>query len=75
MDRGAWQATVHGVAKSWTRVIDQQFHYSMKSESKGSGTVVSDSVIPKITIVYLVLKWSSKSSKSIMTIIPHICHQ
>ena len=21
MDRGAWQATVHGVAKSWTRLI------------------------------------------------------
>ena len=56
-------------------MIDQQFHYSMKSESKGSGTVVSDSVILKITIVYLVLKWSSKSSKSIMTIIPHIYHQ
>ena len=22
MDRGAWQATVHGVAKSWTRMSD-----------------------------------------------------
>ena len=22
MDRGAWQATVHGVAKSWTRFSD-----------------------------------------------------
>ena len=22
MDRGAWQATVHGVAKSWTRLSD-----------------------------------------------------
>ena len=22
MDRGAWQATVHGVAKSWTRLRD-----------------------------------------------------
>ena len=22
MDRGAWQATFHGVAKGWTRLID-----------------------------------------------------
>ena len=22
MDRGAWQSTVHGVAKSWTRLSD-----------------------------------------------------
>ena len=22
MDRGAWQATVHGAAKSWTRLSD-----------------------------------------------------
>ena len=25
MDRGAWQATVHGVTKSWTRLSD--FHF------------------------------------------------
>ena len=25
MDRGAWQAAVHGVAKSWTRLSD--FHF------------------------------------------------
>ena len=25
MDRGAWQATVHGVAKSWTRL--RNFHF------------------------------------------------
>ena len=25
MDRGAWQATVHGVAKSWTRLSDFTF--------------------------------------------------
>ena len=27
MDRGAWQATVHGVAKSWTRLSD--FHVTL----------------------------------------------
>ena len=28
MDRGAWQATVHGVAKSWTQLTDQVRTYS-----------------------------------------------
>ena len=27
MDRGAWQATVHGVAKSWTQLSDSTTTY------------------------------------------------
>ena len=27
MDRGAWQATVHEVAKSWTQLSDFHFHF------------------------------------------------
>ena len=27
MDRGAWWATVHGVAKSWTRLTDFTFTF------------------------------------------------
>ena len=27
MDRGAWWATVQGVAKTWTRLIFTFFHY------------------------------------------------
>ena len=30
MDRGAWWATVHGVAKSQTRVSDKAQHSKMK---------------------------------------------
>ena len=26
MERGAWQGTIHGVAKSWTRLSDQGQH-------------------------------------------------
>ena len=26
MDRGAWQATVHGVEKSWTQLSNFHFH-------------------------------------------------
>ena len=28
INRGAWQATVHGVAKSWTRLSASHFHFS-----------------------------------------------
>ena len=27
IDRGAWQATVHGITKSWTRLNDFHFHF------------------------------------------------
>ena len=26
MDRGAWQATIHGVTKSWTRGVTEHMH-------------------------------------------------
>ena len=29
IDRGAWQATVHGVAKSWTRLSDFTHFHSL----------------------------------------------
>ena len=32
MDRGAWQATVHGVAKSWTQLSDFTSFLSFTSE-------------------------------------------
>ena len=31
MDRGAWQATVHGVTKSWTRLSDFHIHFHFKT--------------------------------------------
>ena len=31
MDRGAWWATVHGIAKSWTRVSTQAHTHMSKS--------------------------------------------
>ena len=30
MDRGAWQATVHGVTKSWTQLSDCHSHHTLK---------------------------------------------
>ena len=32
MNRGAWQATVHGVAKSQTRLSDFHFHFNFQGE-------------------------------------------
>ena len=37
MDRGAWQATVHGVAKSWTQLSD--FHSLTGTMGRGLRTV------------------------------------
>ena len=40
MDREAWQATVHGVAKSWTRLSDfthSLTHYLLDFESGAGG--------------------------------------
>ena len=31
LDRGAWQATVHGVSKSWTQLSDFRFHFFILS--------------------------------------------
>ena len=31
MDRGGWQATVHGVSKSWTQLSDFHFHFFILS--------------------------------------------
>ena len=35
MDRGAWEATVHGVAKSWTRLSDFTFLRSSRQKNRG----------------------------------------
>ena len=34
MDGGAWWATVHGVAKSWTRLNNFTFTFSLISKTK-----------------------------------------
>ena len=38
MDRGAWQATVHGVAKSWTRLSDFTFTFLFHALEKEMAT-------------------------------------
>ena len=38
MDREAWQATVHGITKSWTRLSDKHFHFHFMNQT----SVLSD---------------------------------
>ena len=38
MDRGAWWATVHGVAKSWTRLSDFTFIFNFHALEKEMAT-------------------------------------
>ena len=51
MDKGAWQATIHGVAKSQTRLND--FHFSWKNKN-----IVKNISIINMTVLeeYKVLK-------------------
>ena len=37
MDRGAWWAAVHGVTKSWTRLSDFTFDFSLSCIGEGNG--------------------------------------
>ena len=37
MDGGAWWAAVHGVVKSWTRLSDLIFHFSLSCIGEGNG--------------------------------------
>ena len=37
MDRGAWWATVHGVAESWTQLSDFTFFLSVVPYGEGNG--------------------------------------
>ena len=41
MDRGAWWAAVHGVAKSWTRLSDFPFTFHFHALEKEMGTLSS----------------------------------
>ena len=38
MDRGTWRATVHGIAKSWTRLSDFTFTFHFHSLEKEMAT-------------------------------------
>ena len=64
MDRGAWQATVHGVAKSWTQLKWLSF-----SSVQFSRSVVSDSATPWIAARQASLSiTNSRSSLRLMSI-------
>ena len=42
MDRGAWWATVHGVAKSWTQLSNFTFHFhALKKEMATHSSVLA----------------------------------
>ena len=49
MGRGAWRATVHGVAKSQTRRRDKVRHRKFGRRYKRSGDVTGTTVLLKVT--------------------------
>ena len=48
MDRGAWQATVHGVAKSRTQLSDYTQHMLIESLKSLTGERIFKAVLPFI---------------------------
>ena len=55
MDRGAWWATVHGVAKSQTRLSDKLFHFSVYNWMIQLPIFVSFYVSGFFHIIYLIV--------------------
>ena len=47
-ERGAWQATAHGVAKSWTRLSYFHFHIDFGDLMRGANSLEKTSVPGKI---------------------------
>ena len=45
MERGAWQATVHGVTQSWTRLLSLSMHAHILIHSQSCATVPPPSCI------------------------------
>ena len=65
MDREAWRAAVHGVAKSWTRLSDctdlMTSSASGLNFSEASPTDIGSSVCPEIsspTLLHLLVSWT-----------------
>ena len=62
MDRGAWQATVHGVAKSWTWLNDFHFHFRLYYFAHKLKT--TDMHVFKVNFLvcelYLFFKWKNE---------------
>ena len=48
MDRGAWQATVHGVAKSRTQLSDFTFHFHALEKEMATHSSVLAWIIPGV---------------------------
>ena len=63
MDRGAWWATVHGVAKSWTRLSDWAHAHIRQGVGKGTEnfSFLPDQLSPQISMLSPACKLSEHS--------------
>ena len=58
MDRGAWWATVHGVAKSWTRLKQLSMQTTKASDNNVMGTKEDD----YLSLLHLESNWQGAPS-------------
>ena len=57
MDGGTWWATVHGVAKSWTRLSNQHFHFQKRKVPLLAPTVQFVGPSAKGNMKFLIQNW------------------
>ena len=69
MDRGDWWATIHGVAKSWTRLSTVVLAQT-QLEIELAKTKISIMFSPKVFILQLNAWWSCQSSDMIILLSP-----
>ena len=66
MDRGAWSATAHGVAKSWTQLKRLRTYTEYVNESSGFAQIIRscvDSLSPMINPCAIVTKMDNWKRK------------
>ena len=73
MDRGAWQATVHGVAKSWTQLSIRTYYYYIRSSTNSPSfpLLLSSSLGTGPGLRFSCLVLSLESSQESMLITQH----
>ena len=74
MDRGAWQATVHGVAKSWTQLSTDTHTYTHTHTHTHASAEVKEAevdqfyeeqqdlleLVPKKDVLFIIGDWNEK---------------
>ena len=72
MDRGAWRARVHGVAKSWTWLSNQHFHFHYSLSQNNNGRFQRQfSILGKLLPWMKFFSWLPLCTKQVPHLLTH----